>query len=252
MWDEMGFYLEELECDWGKDLVKTYNREEITSKLIDDIKAAIIDEDSNIRKVYAMDNNDNWLSMDFIEGWVAIDIVFEDPEHTYIFYNKKYEGMKDLEFLEFDQDVVPKVAACDDMSLAANIFEEWALHGKLYPTTWVDNKEGDAFDEYYEEQKSESIYRLYLTGFGANKTKTIVFVKKYFRDSDYDQARKRTEKFPMLLCVAFESEVLLLEEKLQKIGAEYKKEKISKEMFIDLYYGNLEDTLWDKLDAYVH
>lgn len=247
----MEFYLEELECDWGEYPVKSYGSEEITPELIKEIKAAIMDENSRICMVYAMDNNDNWLSMDFIGGWAAIDIVFENPAHTYIFYNKKYEGVKDSEFLEFGQDVVPRVAACDDMLLAANIFEEWALHGKLYPTTWVDNEEGDAFDDYYAEKESENYYRLYLTGFGENKTKTIVFVKKYFRESDFDQARKRTEKFPLLLCVAAESEVLLLEEKLQKIGAAYKKEKISDNVYMELYYANPEDTLWDKLDAYL-
>lgn len=57
---------------------------------------------------------------------------------------------------------------------------------------------------------------------------------EYFRESDFDQARKRTEKFPLLLCVAAESEVLLLEEKLQKIGAAYKKEKISDSVYMEL------------------
>lgn len=59
-----------------------------------------------------------------------------------------------MDLLEFDQDLVPKVSVCDDMALAANIFEEWALHGKLYPTTWVDDIDGDAFEDYYEEDVS--------------------------------------------------------------------------------------------------
>lgn len=167
-------------------------------------------------------------------------------------YNKKYEGRKDLDLLEFDQDLVPKVSVCDDMALAANIFEEWALHGKLYPTTWVDDIDGDAFEDYYEEDVSECYYRLYLTGFGENKSKTIVFLKKYFKDNDYEQTRKRTEKFPLLLCVAGEKDILLMEEKLKKIGVEYQKEKISDDTYMKIYYPNPEKTLWDKLDAYLN
>ena len=37
-------------------------------------------------------------------------------------------------------------------------------------------------EDYYEEDVSECYYRLYLTGFGENKSKTIVFLKKYFKD----------------------------------------------------------------------
>ena len=147
---------------------------------------------------------------------------------------------------------MPKVSVCDDMTLAANIFEEWALHGKLYPTTWVDDIDGDAFEDYYEEDVSECYYRLYLTGFGENKSKTIVFLKKYFKDNDYEQTRKRTEKFPLLLCVAGEKDVLLMEEKLKKIGVEYQKEKISDDTYMKIYYPNPEKTLWDKLDAYLN
>ena len=121
----------------------------------------------------------------------------------------------------------------------------------MYPTTWVDAAESDPFADYYEEEMSECYYRLYLTGFGENKSKTIVFVKKYFKDSDYEQTRKRTENFPLLLCVAVESEILLMEEKLKKIGVEYKKEKISDDTYMQIYYPHPEDTLWDKLYAYL-
>ena len=119
----MEFYLEELQCDWETHSSETYDREQITSALVAKIKESIIDEESGIYMVYAMDNRDNWLSMYFRDGWVKIDIVFEESEHNYVFFNKKYEGIKNLEFLEFDQDLVPRVSACDDMELAANIFE---------------------------------------------------------------------------------------------------------------------------------
>ena len=103
----MKFYLEELQCDWETHSSETYGRDQINPELIAKIKESIIDEESDLYMVYAMDNRDNWLSMYFRDGCVKIDIVFENPEHNYVFYNKKYEGRKDLDLLEFDQDLVP-------------------------------------------------------------------------------------------------------------------------------------------------
>ncbi len=229
-----------------------YENDQITVERIEMIKKGIMeDSDNGPYNIYAARDDGTWMQMCFRWDMVLIDIICE-PDHRYTYYNKKYEGQTDLELMEFDQDDVPRAVVCDDMLLAADIFEEWALHGKLYPTTWVDMAASpNIFDAYYGEKKSEDYYRLYLTGFGANKAKTIVFVKKYFRDSDFDQARKRTEKFPLLLCVAFESEVLPLEEQLQKIGADYKKEKISDDIYMKLYYANPQETLWHKLEAYL-
>ena len=246
----MEFYLDELQCDCYAS-TETYNKEEITPEIIAKIKSKITDEESNIDMVYAMDNRGNWLSMYFLAVWVSIDIVFENGEHQYCYYNKKYEGVEDSELLQFGQDSVPKIGACDDMFLAADIFEEFALHGRLYPTTWVDVNEDEVFDGYYEEETND-YYRLYLTGLGENKAKTVVFLKKYFKDNDFEQTRKRTKQIPLLLCVAEESEVALLEKNLKEIGAAYKKEKISNDTYMELYYANPEDTLWDKLDSYLH
>lgn len=80
----------------------------------------------------------------------------------------------------------------------------------------------------------------------------MVFLKKYFKDNDFEQTRKRTKQIPLLLCVAEESEAALLEKNLKEIGAAYKKEKISNDTYMELYYANPEDTLWDKLDSYLH
>ena len=77
-------------------------------------------------------------------------------------------------------------------------------------------------------------------------------LEQYFKDNDYEQTRKRTEKFPLLLCVAGEKDILLMEEKLKKIGVEYQKEKISDDTYMKIYYPNPEKTLWDKLDAYLN
>ncbi len=245
------FYLEEIQCDWGVRLSEIYYKKQITSELIAKIKRDIIDKKSELYTVYAIDNRDNWLLMQFRGDRISIEIIFENPEHHYVFFNSKYEKVKNQEFIEFDQDLVPLVATCDDFGLAANIFEEWALHGRLFPTSWVDDIEGTAFDNYFEEE-SESYYRLYITDFGKNKSKTIVFLKKYFKDSNFEQTQKRVEHFPLLLCVATESEIFPMEEKLKEIGIKYKKEKISEETYMRFYFSNPQDTLWDKLDGFLH
>lgn len=45
-----------------------------------------------------------------------------EPDHEYVYYDKKQEGKGDIAFIEFDQNILPGIETCEDMVLAANIF----------------------------------------------------------------------------------------------------------------------------------
>ena len=138
------------------------------------------------------------------------------------------------------------------MILAANIFEEWAMYGKLYPTTWVDmNVTPNIFDDYYHKEESERLYSLSIYGIGKNKSKTIVFLKKYFKDSDFKQTLERIEQFPILLCVYFEHNILTIEKELKKIEADYRKEEVSEEKYREFSCLN-HGKLWLCMMEYLH
>lgn len=248
----MKIYIKELQCDWYIGSDDFYEESQITSELIEKIKDAIMrNEEDGPYNIYAAYDDGNWLYMCFREDLVSIQIICE-PNHEYVYYDKKYEGNTDLEFIEFDQSTVSRIETCEDMVLAANIFEEWALYGKLYPTTWADMKvTPNIFDDYYHKEESERLYSLSICGIGKNKSKTIVFLKKYFKDSDFKQTLKRIERFPILLCVYFEHNILAIEKELKKIETDYRKEEVSEEKYIefsDLNHGEL----WSCMMDYLH
>lgn len=75
------------------------------------------------------------------EDWLDIDIVYTDAEEIehiftycdekYIERNKDFGGQK-----EFTQNIILKASCCYDFKAAAEIFENWALTGMLYPRLW--------------------------------------------------------------------------------------------------------------------
>ena len=131
-----------------------YEEIQITPELIEKIKDSIIrNEDDGPYNIYAAYDDANWLYMCFRKDLVSIQIICE-PNHEYVYYDKKYEGQTALELIEFDQSLSPRIEACEDMILAANIFEEWAMHGKLYPTTWADMN--------ITPKKNKNVYIVYL------------------------------------------------------------------------------------------
>lgn len=235
---DMEIYIKELKCDWYMGSDDFYEEDQITSDLIEKIKDAIVrNEEDGPYNIYAAYDDGDWLCMYFREDLVFIQITCE-PDHEYVYYDEKYEGKYDLKLIEFDQSEVPRIETCEDMVLAANIFEEWALYGKRYPATWADmHVTPNIFDAYYPQVEPERLYRLSIYGNGKNKSKTIVFLKKYFKDSDFKQTLKRVEQFPIVLCVDFEHDILAIEKELKKIEADYRKEEVTEKEyreFLDL------------------
>ena len=248
----MKIYIKEMRCDWYIGSDDFYEDDQITVELIEKIKKSIMrNEDNGPYNIYAAYDDANWLQMCFRKDLVSIDIICE-PNHQYVYYDKKYEGQTGLELIEFDQSLSPRIEACEDMVLAANIFEEWAMYGKLYPTTWADmNVTPNIFNEYYPKKEPKHLYSLSIYGFGESKSKTIVFLKKYFKDSDFKQTLKRVEQFPMLLCVYFEDNILTIEKELKKIGAEYRKEEVSADDYKKFSCLN-DGELWLCMMEYLH
>ena len=249
---KMEINIKDLQCDWYMGSVDFYEEAQITSELIEKIKDSIIrNEEDGPYNIYAAYDDANWLYMCFRKDLVSIQIICE-PDHEYIYYDKKYEGKTGLELIEFDQNILPRIETCEDMVLAANIFKEWTMYGKLYSTTWADmNITPNIFDAYYHKEESEDLYSLSIYGIGESKSKTIVFLKKFFKDSDFKQTLKRIEQFPILLCVYFEHNISTIEKELKKIGADYRKEKVSEKEYEEFSYLN-HGELWLCMMEYLH
>lgn len=244
-------YIEEIQCDWYMGSNDFYEGDQITVELIKQIKESIIrNDDYGPYNIYAAYDDANWLQMLFRRDLVSIEIICE-PDHQYVYYDKKYEGQTELELIEFDQDLCPRIEACEDMTLAANIFEEWAMYGKLYPTTWADmTVTPDIFDEYYPKGKEEPLCRLSIHGIGQSKSRTVVFLKKYFKDHDFNQTLKRLEQFPIILCVYDEDCISPIEKDLKRIGADYRKEEVSVDDYEKFCFDNVK--AWSCMMDYLH
>lgn len=93
----MDIYIKELQCDWDMGRNNFCSNDQITVELIEAIKKSIMDDSKDgPYNIYAAHNDGNWLQMYFRMGLAAIDIICE-PNHEYVYYDKKYEGQTDLE-----------------------------------------------------------------------------------------------------------------------------------------------------------
>jgi len=232
----MKFYASEIQCNYnilGPGRHKVYEKEKITPELIAEIKKSIINEE--LGSVSVLDEVDNYLSINLGSGWAAIEITYEIEGiyHYYYYQNERYENMEDFAPVNIDgQSPSPKPITCDDLTIAACIFEEWAITGERYPTTWGHSTSKENKSEEAVSKAPCRYFSLFITGFGKNKSKTLVFLKKYFGDSNFSQTQRRIEQLPLYLISSIEREILVIEEQLLKIEADYEKEEISYATFL--------------------
>ncbi|RIX46573.1 SMI1/KNR4 family protein [Paenibacillus nanensis] len=111
-----------------------------------------------------------------------------------------------------------------DFSIAYHNLSEF-LNSVLHPRELEDEESPETIPSDY--------YKLQITGTGADKAKTLMFIKKMF-SCDYTQAKAYLEKTPLIVYKGIEQGVAKIEEQLERIGADFEKHKISWEEFIEL------------------
>ncbi|RJX37124.1 SMI1/KNR4 family protein [Paenibacillus pinisoli] len=82
-----------------------------------------------------------------------------------------------------------------------------------------------------DESETYTYYKIFITGEGSNKLKTLAFIKKKF-SCDYAQARAYMESMPLLVYKGIHQGAENVEAQLKEIGAEYEKREISLAEFI--------------------
>lgn len=81
------------------------------------------------------------------------------------------------------------------------------------------------------EVETYNYYKVFITGPGTDKIKTLVFIKKIF-SCDYAQAKNYLEDLPLLVHKGIEQRAAAIEDQLKSIGADYESHKISVEEFL--------------------
>ena len=109
-----------------------------------------------------------------------------------------------------------------DFSVAYGNLEEF-LHSVLVPRGFEEwDTSGDEPYEYY---------KVFLTGEGSDKKKTLLFIKKMF-SCDFSQAKAYLEATPLLVYKGLEPGAAKTGEQLKSIGAEFEVRKVSVAEFL--------------------
>lgn len=109
-----------------------------------------------------------------------------------------------------------------DFSIAYDNLVEF-LHSVLRPRGFEEWETSE--DERYD------YYKVFITGAGADKIKTLVFIKKMF-SCDYAQAKAYLEATPLLVYKGIDLGAAKIEDRLKGIGADYELRKISLDEFL--------------------
>ncbi|MNK06078.1 SMI1 / KNR4 family protein [compost metagenome] len=118
----------------------------------------------------------------------------------------------------------PHGAGTWDFSIAHDNLAEF-LHSVLRPRGIEDEDWEIGEDEQYD------YYKVFITGPGTDKIKTLVFIKKVF-SCDYAQAKAYLDAVPLPVYKGIDRGAANIEEQLRSIGADYESHKISLNEFL--------------------
>lgn len=109
-----------------------------------------------------------------------------------------------------------------DFSVAFDSLEEF-LYSTLLPRELEVDEPSDIVKYNY--------YKLWITGEGSDRVKTLLFVKKN-KKCDFAAAKSYVAEVPLLVYKGIEQGARQMEEQLKSIGVEYRLEQISLEEFV--------------------
>lgn len=109
-----------------------------------------------------------------------------------------------------------------DFSIAYDHLAEF-LHSVLLPRSSEEWETGEEVQYEY--------YKVFITGEGSDKIKTLMFIKKTF-SCDYSQAKSYLKEVPLQVYKGIDLGAAKIEAKLKSIGADYEMRKISLAEFL--------------------
>ena len=77
------------------------------------------------------------------------------------------------------------------------------------------------------EEKNYKYFSVFIEDLGADKTKTLVFLKKFFEDESFAATKERARNLPLCLFSGIEDSALALQDKLASLGVKFNAREIS-------------------------
>ena len=92
-------------------------------------------------------------------------------------------------------------------------------------------------DDYAREDEARAepeykYFSVFIEDLGADKVKTLVFLKKFFEDGSYAATKNRAQNLPLCLFSGIEELALPLQDKLASLGVKFYAREISFSEFI--------------------
>ena len=82
------------------------------------------------------------------------------------------------------------------------------------------------------EEKNYKYFSVFIEDLGADKVKTLVFLKKFFEDGSFAVTKERAQNLPLCLFSGIEESALALQDKLDSLGVKFYAQEISFSEFI--------------------
>ncbi|WP_232037848.1 hypothetical protein [Campylobacter showae] len=89
-----------------------------------------------------------------------------------------------------------------------------------------------AREDEAREEPEYKYFSVFIEDLGADKTKTLVFLKKFFEDESFAATKERARNLPLCLFSGIEDSALLLQDKLASLGVKFNAREISFSEFI--------------------
>ena len=89
-----------------------------------------------------------------------------------------------------------------------------------------------AMKDEAREEPEYKYFSVFIEDLGANKVKTLVFLKKFFDDESFAVTKKRAQNLPLCVFSGIEELALPLQDRLTSLGVKFYAQKISFSEFI--------------------
>ncbi|WP_297879741.1 hypothetical protein [uncultured Campylobacter sp.] len=172
-------------------------------------------------RVIARNGMDDPFFMDFALG---------DASPVYFAYHGAgfWEAIKVADDIVKFEEILTALAALEppcSIELIASLAD---LNNEFYRELVDDYAQQDEA----REEPEYKYFSVFIEDLGADKVKTLVFLKKIFEDGSFAATKERTQNLPLCLFSGIEESALALQNKLASLGVKFNAQEITFSEFI--------------------
>ncbi len=154
-----------------------------------------------------------------------VDFALEDASPVYFAYHGagSWEPIKVADDIVKFEEILTALAALEAPCSLEAIVVLADLNNEFY------RELADYYAQQDEarEQPEYKYFSIFIEDLGADKVKTLVFLKKFFEDESFALTKERTQNLPLCLFSGIEELALPLKDKLASLGVKFYAREIS-------------------------